>query len=350
MTKSQRKLTPEMLVPRLGEALVSSGRISQEGLEKALAYQQEKTAAGQAIALGQALLDLELIDRPGMDQAVTEQIISLRSALQAANRTLDRRVHERTAELQQALERLTELGELKANFVANISHELRTPLTHIKGYLELMVTEMLGPLTDEQRHAVQVSQEGARKLEKLVEDLLTFSRGSRGEISFKQEAVDVRQLAERAVSNVEAGAREHGIEVRVSAADELPLVHADGEQILWALTQLLDNAVKFTLPGGHAVVGLSKESPNLVMVSVSDTGVGIPAARLEEIFEPFHQLDSSASRRRSGAGLGLTLVRQIVEAHGSVLSVASLEGKGTTFKFPLLVAAEAAARVPARDE
>ena len=344
MTESPRQLTPEMLVPKLGDALVTSGRISQQELEKALAYQQERATDGQVLVLGQALLDLKLIDRAGLDQAVTEQIISLRSALQAANRTLDRRVRERTAELQQAVERLTELGELKANFVANISHELRTPLTHIKGYLELMVTDMLGPLTDEQRHALQVSQESAGKLEKLIEDLLTFSYGSRGEISFRQEAVDVRELAERAVSRTEAKAREHGIDVRVAPTDDLPPVHADGEQILWALTQLLDNAIKFTAPGGHAFISLRRESPNLVMVSVSDTGIGIPAARLEEIFEPFHQLDASTARGSGGAGLGLTLVRQIVEAHGSVLSVASVEGKGTTFKFPLLVAAEGGAR------
>ena len=101
--------------------------------------------------LGQALLELGLLDRATLDQAVTEQIIELRSALQSANRTLDRRVRERTEELQQALERLSELGEMKANFVANISHELRTPLTHIKGYLELLSSGSLGALTEDQR-------------------------------------------------------------------------------------------------------------------------------------------------------------------------------------------------------
>jgi len=348
MHKDKRQLTPEMLVPRLGEALVSAGRISRQDLDKALSYQQESAAQGQTIVLGQALLDLRLIDRASLDQAVTEQIIALRSALQTANRVLDRRVRERTVELQEALERLTELGELKANFVANISHELRTPLTHITGYLELMATDMLGPLTDEQRHAVQVSQESARKLERLIDDLLRFSSGSRGEISVKQEALDLRQLADRAASNIEAKASAHAVEVSVAAADNLPLVQADGEQILWALNQLLDNAIKFTASGGHVGISLKKESPNLVMVSVSDTGIGIPAGRLEEIFEPFHQLDASATRRGSGTGLGLTLVRQIVEAHGSVLSVTSMEGKGTTFKFPLLVAAEAGTRKPAR--
>ncbi len=340
MVNEKPQLTPEMLVPRLGEALVAAGRISELDLESALAYQREKKAEGRTVLLGKALVDLGLIDRAGLEQAVTEQIIQLRSALQASNRTLERRVRERTLELQDALQRLAELGEMKANFVSNISHELRTPLTHIKGYLELMATDSLGPLTDEQRHAVQVSQKAASRLENLIEDLLKFSAGSRGGISVRQEALDIRRLAERAVKEMAAKAKDRGVDLRVLADEDLPAVQADPEKILWALQQLLDNAVKFTPSGGHVIVGLREESTNLVMVSIRDTGIGIPAARLKEIFEPFHQLDGSSSRRAGGTGLGLALVRQIVEAHGSVLDVSSAEGQGTTVKFPLLVAEE----------
>jgi signal transduction histidine kinase len=344
MIEDKPKLTPEMLVPRLGEALVSAGRISEADLQRALALQHEREAAGRPVVLGLALLELGLIDRPGLDEAVTEQIIQLRAALQTANRTLDRRIRERTQELQQALERLSELGEMKANFVANISHELRTPLTHIKGYLELMATDSLGMLSGEQRHAVQVSQKAARKLERLIEDLLTFSRASHGEVSFRQETLDIRRIADQAVRNVNARAVEAGIDLRLIAVDEIPPVQGDREKILWALTHLLENAIKFTAPGGRIVLGLKPESTNLVMVSVRDTGIGIPPQHLQEIFEPFKQLDASARRRAGGTGLGLTLVRQIVEAHGSILEVSSFEGKGTTFKFPLLAAVGSAAR------
>lgn len=344
MNGNKPQLTPEMLVPRLGEALVDSGRISEQDLQNALDYQEQQAAQGRAMLLGQALLDLQVIDGASLEQAITEQIIRLRSALQSANRTLERRVHDRTVELQNALERLSELGELKANFVANISHELRTPLTHIKGYLELMVTDSLGPLTDEQRHAMQVSQKAAYRLEKLIEDMLMFSSGAHGEMSFKPEAVDLQRLADRALTNVMAKAKERNVEVRIATAGPIPLVQADGDKILWALDQLLDNAVKFTAPGGRVVIGLKEESPNLVMVSVGDTGAGIPAGRLKEIFEPFHQLDETSARQSGGAGLGLTLVRQIVEAHGSVLGVTSVENQGTTFRFPLLVAANAGAK------
>jgi signal transduction histidine kinase len=339
-TKPLPQLTPEMLVPKLGEALIRGGRITESDLQKALTFQQEQMAQGKTYLLGQALLDLNLLDRSTLDQAVTEQILQLRSALQAANRTLEQRVQERTAELQEALERLSELSQMKANFVANISHELRTPLTHVKGYLELMVTESLGSLTEEQRHALQVSQKSSDRLENLIEDLIMFSLSSRGEMSVKQEAFDIRRLASLAVKTAGQRAEERNVTVQILAGEDVPLVQGDPEKVIWVLNQLLDNAVKFTPSGGRVTLGLKEEGANLVMVSVSDTGIGIPAHRQKEIFEPFHQLDGSSTRRAGGTGLGLSLVRQIVEAHGSLLDMNSSEGKGTTFKFPLLAVAD----------
>ncbi|MGE5072729.1 MAG: sensor histidine kinase [Anaerolineae bacterium] len=348
MPKEKTQLTPEMLVPRLGEALVRGGHITEMDLQKALAYQQEQVAHGAAMLLGQALLDLKLIDRAALDQAVTEQIIQLRSALQAANRTLERRVHERTAELEAALQRLSELNQMKANFVANISHELRTPLTHIKGYLELMISDSLGPLTEEQRHGLQVSHKAADRLENLIDDLIMFSLASRGELSLKQEPIDVRRLVNLAFRNATQKAEERGVLLNLMAKETLPMVQGDSEKIVWVLNQLLDNAVKFTPSGGRVVVSLKEESTNLIMVTVTDTGIGIPANRLQEIFEPFHQLDGSSTRRAGGTGLGLSLVRQIIEAHGSLLDVSSVEGRGTTFKFPLLVATDGARKKTTR--
>jgi len=336
MTQSVTKLTPEILIPRLGEYLVQKGLLTEMDLQKALAYQQEQMADGKTHLLGQTLLELNLIDRDLLDQVITEQILQLRSALTAANRSLEQRVKDRTAELNEALERLSELSQMKANFVANISHELRTPLTHIKGYLELLSTESLGPIKEEQRHALQVSQRAAGKLEGLIEDLITFSLATRGEMSIRLEPTDVARLSNLAAKFAMAKGDERGVQVSAVTDDNTPLVQADSEKIGWALNQLIDNGIKFTPSGGRVVVSVKEEANNLVMISVADTGIGIPSNRLREIFEPFHQLDGSATRHYGGTGLGLSLVRQIVEAHGSLLDVQSVEGKGTVFKFPLL--------------
>jgi len=334
----QYRLAPEMLVPRMGEYLIRKGLITAEHLQKALDHQQESAARGKPLLLGQALIDLKFLKRAELDQAITEQIIQLRSALQAANRTLEHRVEERTAELQKALERVSELSQLKSNFIANISHELRTPLTHIKGYVELLITESLGPLTEEQHHALQVSQQSTGRLESLIEDLLMISLASRGEMSIKHENVDIRRLANLAIKSHTAHAQERGVSLQIKIDENVPLVHADSQKIAWVLHQLVDNGVKFTPADGRVVVAVTGEGENLVIVSVTDTGIGIPANRLNDIFEAFHQLDGSATRRYGGTGLGLSLVRQIIEAHGSMLEVQSVEGHGSTFKFPLLAA------------
>jgi len=337
-TSKPPKLTPEMLVPRLGEHLVNNEQITEEELQRALRYQQEKIAGGENPLLGQTLLELGIITKDTLDEAVTEQIIQLRSALQATNRNLERRVQERTAELQAALESLSELSELKANFISNISHELRTPLTHIKGYLELLVSESLGPITDEQKHALQVSQRSSSRLENLIEDLIMVSVTTRGELTIKQEAIDIRRMANLTIKSALEKAEKRGVSVHAVVDKKLPFVQADIKKLSWVLNQLLDNAIKFTPSGGRVVLRIEHESDKLISISVTDTGIGIPADRINEVFEPFHQLDGAATRRHGGTGLGLLLVRQIVEAHGSMLDIKSVEGKGTTIKFPLLAA------------
>ena len=330
------KLSPEMLIPRMGEYIVQKGLISDADLQKALAHQQDQTSTGKHYLLGQALMDLKMLDRDTLDQVVTEQIIQLRTALQASNRSLEQRVKDRTSELNDALQRLSELSQMKANFVANISHELRTPLTHVKGYIELLVTGSLGKVSEEQRHALEVSQRAAAKLESMIDDLIMFSLATRGEMSMQLDKVDIGRLATLAAKSAAAKAEERAVKMLTTGADNVPQVQADPEKIGWVLNQLLDNAIKFTPSGGSVVLSVHEEGKNLVTVSITDTGIGIHPHRIQEIFEPFHQLDGSSTRHYGGTGLGLSLVRQIVEAHGSLLDVQSSEGKGSVFKFPLL--------------
>jgi signal transduction histidine kinase len=329
-----------MLVPRMGEYLIQKRLITPENLQRALDYQQEEVAKGNRPMLGEALVALNLVKRAQLDEAVTEQIIQLRSALQAANRTLERRVEERTAELQKALERVSELSQLKSNFISNISHELRTPLTHIRGYLELLVSESLGKVTEEQRHALLVSQNSAGRLETLIEDLIMVSLAARGEMSISHESIDIRSVANLAVKSAAEKAEVRGVLLNTMIDEDVPLVQADSQKIAWVLNQLIDNGIKFTPSGGRVIVSVKCEGENLVIVSVTDTGIGIASEQQKDVFEPFHQLDGSSTRHYGGTGLGLSLVREIVEAHGSMIEVQSLEGRGSSFRFPLLAAAK----------
>ncbi|MFH2040510.1 MAG: ATP-binding protein [Chloroflexota bacterium] len=333
----QKALTPEMLVPRLGEYLLDQGLIGMDELNRALAYQKEKSLQGQNFLFGEALIELGFLRKADLDQAITEQIIQFRTALENANRYLEQRVEERTSELQNALRKLAELNHLKSNFVANVSHELRTPLTHIKGYLEMISIEALGPLTGDQKNALQVCQKASNKLENLIDDLILFSQNSQGELTLKINPVDIGKLAQDVVNLTNPKALARNINLGIHIQPNLPNVQADEEKISWVMHQLLDNAIKFTEQGGQITLSIAAESGSLIMVSVSDNGIGIPEDRFEEIFEAFHQLDGSSTRVHGGTGLGLALVRTILEAHGSLIEVKSELGKGSTFKFPLLV-------------
>jgi len=331
-------LTPEILINRLGDYLVERGLISQQDLQRALEYQQALRGSGRTTPLlGQILMDMNLIDRATLDEAITEQIIALRSALQEINQQLERRVAERTADLEQALRKLSELNQLKSNFVSNVSHELRTPLTHIKGYLELLLTGELGSLTGEQKQALSVMQRSSDRLERLIEDLILFSITERGEIFLNISAINLVNLCLNLVNRFKKRATENGIDLRLQSPIDLPEVRGDEQKISWVIMQLLDNALKFTSSGGKVTLILEQES-KMVRVSVTDSGIGISAEKILEIFEPFHQLDGSATRKYAGTGLGLALARKIVEAHGSVIHVTSEVGKGSEFQFLLSLA------------
>jgi len=333
--------TPEAIVPRIGEYLLEQGLLTSEQLDSALARQREMSDRGQRRLLGQTLLEMKLVDRETLDRAVTRQIIELHAALQESNRTLERRVAERTAELRRALERLTELNQIKANLISNVSHELRTPLAHILGYVELLEEEQLGPLSDEQRKAMGVIHRGSDRLGRLIEDLIEFSTASRSGVVLKLQPVDLPALMRGVIERSSAKAEKAGVRLALRAPPELRSAQADMEKLGWVLFQLVDNGIKFTPTGGEVALRGAKEG-TLVRLSVADTGIGIPSDRLEEIFEPLHQLDGSPTRRYGGTGLGLALVKLIVGAHGSQVHVESELGKGTSLSF-LLPAAEPAA-------
>ncbi|HSQ17001.1 MAG TPA: ATP-binding protein [Anaerolineales bacterium] len=327
-------ITPEILVPRLGEYLIEKGVLSQEQLHLALEHSKGLASRGEHRLVGQALLELRMVEREMLDQVVTEQILQLQYALQQSNRKLEERVHERTRELQSALSKLAELNQLKSNFIANVSHELRTPLTHIKGYLDLMSDDGLGPLTEEQNRALKVMVRSELRLEALIEELILFSMASSDTFLLRLDQMKLIDLVQMALSKVWDKADARHVRLREHIPDTSLVVNVDRDKMRYVLIELLDNAIKFTPEGGVVRLVILPED-SLVSISVQDTGIGIAQDRIKELFEPFHQLDGSVTRRYEGVGLGLALVNKIIEAHGSSIDVSSVEGKGSQFQFRL---------------
>jgi len=276
---------------------------------------------------------------------------ALHDQVEAANRFLEQKVAERTEELQRALEELKTLDRLKTQFVSNISHELRTPLTPIKGYLGAMLQGSLGPLSPAQQRGLEAIQESVERLHKLIDDLLGYVRMESGQVKLTRRPVDPLALLRRAWEKALPLARSNDQTLSLSAPEALPWVLADPEELLRALHHLLENAVKFTPPGGRITVAARVQGPrpkgepdpqpleaDFVEISVSDTGIGIPEDQLDRIFDRFYQLDGSTTRERGGIGIGLTIVKQIIEAHGSPIQVESRPGQGSTFRFFLPLA------------
>lgn len=327
-------ITPEVFVPRLGDILLEKSLISPSDLQRALDYHKKLTIEKRPRRLGQVLLEMNLIDQETLDEIITGQIFQLQAALQKSNQQLEQRVLERTRDLQQALNKLSELNQLKSNFISNISHELRTPLTHIKGYLDLMADGGLGAMNEEQTSAVQVLQKSEARLEQLIEDLIRFSLAARGEFTLHKEVYTPRALVQSTTERADRQAQAKNIQLEVNLHDGVPPVHVDSEKLTWVLYQLIDNAVKFTQSGGKVLVVVEKDGRD-AKFSIIDSGIGIPSDKIDEIFEPFHQLDGSESRRYGGTGLGLALVKRILEAHGSFIKVQSVVGMGSCFSFVL---------------
>jgi signal transduction histidine kinase len=335
--KNTSPLSLELLVPKMGDYLVEKGLITQEQLTLALQEQERlRNRQEKSPLLGKILVQKGFITQENLDRAIAEQILQYQNALQEANQKLEQRVKERTAELEKALEQLHSLNELKSNLVANISHELRTPLTHLTGYLDLLLAGDLGPLNSQQRAALEVIQRSSERLAQLIEDLILFSVSEKNQIYLNIRPVNAFELLSSVYQRNSHKAIERQVQFHLDPPDNALMISADQEKVSWVLMQLVDNAIKFTPPLGTVSISTERDE-SFLKIQVSDTGIGIPANRIEHIFEPFVQLDGSSTRKAGGTGLGLALARRIIEAHGSVIHVHSEENKGSTFSFALRI-------------
>jgi signal transduction histidine kinase/DNA-binding response OmpR family regulator len=249
------------------------------------------------------------------------------------------------------LEALREADRLKDEFMAVVSHELRTPLTAISGYSDILLRGLSGPLNERQERQVTGVRDASRRLLSLINDLLDVSKLEAGTLDLHLGALDPRSIIERAAAGVRVIASNKGVSIRVrESSDELPPVRADDERLQQILTNLLMNAIKFTPQGGSIWIdaaALQTSSGTEVVFRVEDTGVGLTPSQLARVWDRFYQVESSSTRRFGGAGLGLSIVRRLVELHGGRVEAASAGvGRGSTFAVYLPAASAGEAVMP----
>jgi len=307
------------------------------------------------IAVGAGLIAVLLI--LGLSRRILAPVEALTAAvrqMEAGN--LSQRVEitsrDEIGDLARAFNRmakgLARLEELRQQLVTDVAHELRTPLSNIRGYLEALQDGVVEP----DRRIIDSLHEEALLLNHLVDDLQDLSLAEAGQLRLERQPVALANLVDRAIEAIRPRAEAKGVTLLIDLPEDLPFVDVDPRRISQVLRNLLDNGLAHTPPGGEIAVAARVACPEpagvlslsngrgsgqWVEVSVRDTGTGIAAEDLPHVFERFYRADKSRSRATGGAGLGLTIARQLVEAHGGRIWVESVKGEGSVFSFTLPV-------------
>jgi hypothetical protein len=242
-------------------------------------------------------------------------------------------------------ERLRELDRLKDEFIALVSHELRTPLTSIHGYVELLLEGGAGELGPDQERFLGVVARNSQRLMQLVGDLLFMAQVEAGKLALELEKVDLNEVLTECLEAAKPAADDIGIEL-VGELEETPAMLADRSRLGQVLDNLVSNALKFTRGGGRVSVRVARDGDD-ALVEVADTGVGIPAAEQERLFERFFRSSNATDQAIPGTGLGLTIAKAIVERHGGSIEIESVEGEGTTVRVRLPLRAAVVGEVAA---
>jgi signal transduction histidine kinase len=241
-----------------------------------------------------------------------------------------RRIDNQNAEL-------TAADVAKDEFIATVSHELRTPLTSINGYVELLLEEAAEPLTEEQRGFLTTVQRGSTRLQRLMNDLLLTAQVRAGHLNIQKASTDLAEITRQAVQGAQAHAGRKTLQLRLTAPSHSVVVDADAVRMGQAIDNLISNAIKFTPENGRVDVTLAQDER--ATLTVADTGMGMSPADVDRLFERFFRTDSAQAEQIQGSGLGLPIVKAIVDAHDGTISVTSEPRVGTSFVISLPLAA-----------
>ena len=261
-------------------------------------------------------------------RADTEVEVDFKEIPVGLNEILDA-LKKNSDELRKVNEELKSLDRMKDEFLSNVSHELKTPLTLIKGYTELLCEGKMGELNKEQIEVQNKVVRNTERLKRLVDSLLYLSKIQASNVEYVFETVQVREIIEIILEDMRMLANPKGVELEMNLEEDLPKINGDSEKLMDMITNIVDNAIKFTPRGGKVTVtGFKKEGD--IHIVVKDTGIGIPQDMIDKLFQRFYQLDASHTRKYGGTGLGLYISKTIAQAHnGDIWATSEGEGKGT---------------------
>jgi signal transduction histidine kinase len=319
-----------------------------------LSYRLPLAARHDEIGLLATRFNLMAEHLQARDAQIREKSAELEEAnrsLHDLNATLEQKVDERTRDLQESLEQvrrtsaaledskrrleatnqeLVRANQAKANFLSIISHELKTPLSVINGFLSLILDERYENDTEHLREAVQISKRRGEQLSRMIDELIDLSRLDARSMVLRPVPTDVAALLRELGTEFQEEFRRRSLRFTLRLAPTLPPLLCDPDKMRQVFTNLIGNALKFSPDGGEIELG-AENLREEILFTCRDTGIGIPETERERIFEKFYQVDSSATRRFGGAGLGLSIVREIVLLHGGQIWVDSTPGQGSTF-------------------
>jgi PAS domain S-box-containing protein len=313
---------------RFEDALLRAKREAESAQATSEASRAELQAANAL--LEQQAMELETSQQQLNEQ--TEQLEVRGQELEAMNDEL----LERSLELERQRSIADEANHAKSAFLAAMSHELRTPLNAIGGYVQLLEMGIHGPVTAAQTDALGKVARSQRHLLRLINEVLNLAKIEAGSVHYELQRVVLREIVDDVLPMVEPQLTERGLSCELDVPVELA-VRADRDKAEQVLLNLLGNAVKFTPRGGRVRVAACRDatSPQRMLLRVEDTGVGIPADRLEQVFEPFVQVNVDPARRAEGTGLGLAISRDLARGMGGGLTATSVVGEGSTFTLEL---------------
>jgi len=298
---------------------------------------------GEGTAVGKTL-ELTAIKKDGTEFPIELSLSSVKikdkwCAIGIVRDITDRKKAEESLKkyqmkIQQQNIKLKKLDKIKSDFLNVTSHELRTPMSAIKGYVQMILKETLGEITEEQKKALHVVLRNINRLDNLIQDILDISRLESGTMKFIPEETDVKKMVEEVVETMKTHAKEKNITINVEIHGDLPHLVIDRQRIKQVIINIINNAIKFS-PYNSVVNVRVKRQQNNVLFEIQDFGKGIPKDKQKKVFDTFYQVDSGLDRKHGGAGLGLAICRGIVLSHGGEIWVESKPLQGSTFKFTL---------------